>query len=69
MYTQMPSTFNSFYNDMIGLISIEDNKKEDGSIEWNFVDSDLFEKWQVILDGETYSEYFDRAADVVEKIQ
>ena len=65
----MDATFAWFCNDMINLTYIPENKKESGKINWNFVDSDLFEKWQVLLDGETYSEYFDRAADMVENTQ
>ena len=58
--------FDNFYNDMINLTNENENQNPDGSVNWNFVDSDMFEKYQVILDGETYSEYFDKAADIVE---
>jgi hypothetical protein len=58
--------FDNFYNDMINFTNENENKNPDGSVNWNFVDSDMFEKYQVILDGETYSEYFDKAADIVE---
>jgi hypothetical protein len=51
---------------MINFTNENENKNPDGSVNWNFVDSDMFEKYQVILDGETYSEYFDKAADIVE---
>ena len=43
-----------------------ENKNEDGSVNWNFVDSDMFMKWGVLLDGELYTEYFDKAADIME---
>ena len=58
--------FDNFYNDMINFTNESENQNPDGSVNWNFVDSDMFEKYQVILDGETYSEYFDKAADIVE---
>jgi|SaaInl85LU_5_DNA_1037374.scaffolds.fasta_scaffold159232_1 hypothetical protein len=58
--------FDNFYNDMINFTNENENQNPDGSVNWNFVDSDMFEKYQVILDGETYSEYFDKAADIVE---
>ena len=59
--------FDNFYNDMINLTN--ENQNPDGSIDWNFVDSDMFEKYQVILDGETYSAYFDKAADIIESTE
>jgi hypothetical protein len=58
--------FDNFYNDMINFTNENENKNPDGSVNWNFVDADMFEKYQVILDGETYSEYFNKAADIVE---
>lgn len=58
--------FDNFYNDMLGTSTKSENTNVDGSINWNYVDSDMFEKYQVILDGETYSDYFDEAADIIE---
>lgn len=61
--------FDNFYNDLIWFATEKENKNPDGSVNWNFVDSDMFEKYQVILDGETYSEYFDKAADIIESTE
>ena len=58
--------FDNFYNDLVSCASNAENTNSDGTVNWNFVDSDMFEKYQVILDGETYSTYFDKAADIVE---
>ena len=60
------NTFNQFYNDMMWTATEPENKNEDGSVNWNFVDSDMFMKWGVLLDGELYTEYFDKAADIME---
>ena len=40
----------------------------DGKINWNFVDADMFKKWSVLLDGETYTAWFDKVADEVEGV-
>ena len=61
--------FDNFYNDLIWFATEKENKNPDGSVNWNFVDSDMFEKYQVILDGETYSAYFDKAADIIESTE
>ena len=60
--------FDQFYNDLIWFATEAENKNEDGSINWNFVDADMFEKWQVMVDGETYTTWFDKAADIVEGV-
>ena len=61
--------FDNFYNDLICFATENENKNPDGSVNWNFVDSDMFEKYQVILDGETYSAYLDKAADIIESTE
>ena len=61
--------FNNFYNDMISLSTDTKNQNSDGSVNWNYVDSEMFEKYQVILDGETYTEYLDKAADIFESTE
>ena len=42
------------------------NKNNDCTMNWNFVDSDMYMKWGVLLDGELYTEYFEKAADIIE---
>jgi len=42
-----------------------ENLNEDHSINWNFVDADMFPKWSVLLDGETYTTMFDEIADMI----
>lgn len=61
--------FNFFYNDLIWYATEANNKNEDGTINWNFVDSDMFMKWGVLLDGELYNEWFNKAADIVEGVE
>ena len=58
--------FDKFFTDMKIFIGLKENTNEDGSINWSFIDSDLFMKWSVLLDGETYTEWFDKAADIIE---
>ena len=58
--------FDKFFTDMKIFMGLKENTNKDGSINWNFIDSDLFMKWSVLLDGETYTEWFDKAADIIE---
>jgi len=58
--------FDKFFTDMKIFMGLKENTNEDGSINWNFIDNDLFMKWSVLLDGETYTEWFDKAADIIE---
>lgn len=60
--------FDNFYNDLASCASDAENVNVDGTVNWNFVDSDMYEKYQVLLDGETYTEWFDKAADIVESL-
>jgi hypothetical protein len=60
--------FDKFYNDLIWFATDQDNKNKDGTINWNFVDSEMYMKWSIYLDGETYNEFFDKAADIVEGV-
>jgi hypothetical protein len=57
---------NQFKADMKSFIALDENKEQDGSINWNFIDSDMFAKWSVLLDGEHYTSWFDDAADEIE---
>ena len=58
--------FESFKTDMVSISKMEDNLNEDGSVNWNFVDSDMYMKWSVVLAGEDYTNFFNEAADFVE---
>jgi hypothetical protein len=60
--------FNKFRENMMYVVSLDENKYPDDTINWNFVDADMFEKWQVMVDGETYTEWFDRVADEIEGV-
>lgn len=57
-----------FENDLIWYATMAENKNEDGTINWNFVDTDMYGAWSVVLDGETYTEWFNKAADIVEGV-
>jgi hypothetical protein len=60
--------FNKFRENMMYVVALDENKYPDDTINWNFVDADMFEKWQVMVDGETYTEWFDRVADEIEGV-
>ena len=60
--------FDNFLANMNWFAIQTENLNEDNSIDWNFVDSDMYEKWSVVLDGETYTEWFDKAADIIEGV-
>jgi hypothetical protein len=61
--------FNKFRENMMHVVSLTENLKADNSINWNFVDSDMYMKWSVLLDGETYTEWFDKVADEIEGVE
>jgi len=54
---------------MLYAVALTENWKADNSINWNFVDADMFEHWQVLLDGETYTEWFNKVADEIEGVE
>ena len=58
--------FNQFRENMIYITTLKENLQSNGSVNWDFVDADMYDKWSVLLDGETYIEWFDRVADEVE---
>jgi len=60
--------FDKFLENMKHFVSLGENLESDGSINWSFIDSDMYIKWSVLLDGETYTEWFDKAADVIEGV-
>ena len=57
--------FDKFLENMKHFVELDENLETDGSINWNFIDSDMYMKWSVLLDGETYTEWFDKAADII----
>ena len=60
--------FDQFRENMMYAVALRENWNEDTSINWNFVDSDMYAKWSVLLAGATYIEWFDRVADEVEGV-
>ena len=60
--------FDKFRKNMMYVADREENKYPDDTINWDFVDADMFEKWQVMVDGETYTAWFDKVADEVEGV-
>lgn len=61
--------FYKFREHMMYAIALTENWKADNSINWNFVDADMFERWQVLIDGETYTAWFNKVADEVEGVE
>lgn len=61
--------FYKFREQMMYAIALTENLKADNSINWNFVDADMFERWQVLIDGETYTAWFNKVADEVEGVE
>jgi hypothetical protein len=51
---------------MAKTVNMKDNLNEDGSINWNYVDADMYMTWSVVLDGEQYTAWFDQAAEEIE---
>lgn len=60
--------FTKFRENMMYAVALRENWNKDTSVNWNFVDSDMYSKWSVLLDAATYTEWFDRVADEVEGI-
>lgn len=59
--------FDKFRENMMYVVSLDGNKYSDDTINWDFVDADMYMKWSVMLDGETYTEWFDKVADEIEE--
>jgi len=57
-----------FENDLIWYATMAENKNKDGTVNWNNVDTDMYGAWSIYLDGETYTEWFNKAADIVEGV-
>lgn len=60
--------FNKFRENMMYAVARDENKYPDDTINWDFVDADMYMKWSVMLDGETYTEWFDKVADEIEGV-
>ena len=60
--------FDKFRENMMFVVTLTENWKADNSINWNFVDSDMYMKWSVLLDGETYTDWFNKVADEIEGV-
>lgn len=60
--------FDKFRENMMYVVSLDGNKYSDDTINWDFVDADMYMKWSVMLDGETYTEWFDKVADEIEGV-
>jgi len=60
--------FDKFRENMLYTTTLKENCNADGSVNWDFVDADMYAKWSVLLDGETYTVWFDRVADEIEGI-
>ena len=58
--------FYKFRENMMYAVALTENWKADNSINWNFIDADIYMKWSVLVDGETYTKWFDKVADEVE---
>jgi hypothetical protein len=58
--------YKRFEADMAKTVDMKDNLNEDGSINWNYVDADMYMTWSVVLDGEQYTAWFDQAAEEIE---
>lgn len=60
--------FYKFRENMLYAVALGENRNSDGTVNWNFVDADMYKKWSVLLNGETYDAWFDRVADEVEGV-
>ena len=59
--------FYKFRENMMYAVTLTENWKADNSINWDFVDADMYMKWSVLVDGKTYTDWFNRVADEVEE--
>ena len=60
--------FDKFRENMMFVVTLTENWKADNSINWDFIDSDMYMKWSVLLDGETYTDWFNKVADEIEGV-
>jgi hypothetical protein len=60
--------FYKFRENMLYAVALGKNKNSDGTANWNLVDSDMYEKWSVLLNGETYDTWFNCVADELEGV-
>ncbi len=60
--------FDKFLEDTKYYVGMKENLNEDGSVNWNFIDTDMYGAWSIYLDGETYDEWFNKAADIIEEM-
>lgn len=58
--------FTKFRENMMYAIALTENRNEDASVNWNFVDADMYTKWSVLLDSATYDAWFNQVADEIE---
>ena len=58
--------FYKFRENMMYAVALKENQNPDGTVNWDFVDADMYDHWSVLLAGATYTEWFDRVADEVE---
>lgn len=65
---EQDAMYERFKEDMAITVDMVENINDDGSINWNFVDSDMYHTWSVVLDGEQYTEWFEASADIIERI-
>ena len=60
--------YERFKADMAITVDMVENINDDGSINWNYVDADMYMTWSVVLDGEQYTEWFEASADIIERL-
>lgn len=60
--------FEKFVADMKVCIDNVENLKADNNPNWDHIDADMYAKWSVVIDGETYGMWFDTAADMIEGV-
>lgn len=58
--------FDLFRENMMYFASLKENLNKDGTVNWNFIDADMYDKWTLLLDAKTYVEWFDLVADEME---
>lgn len=60
--------FYKFRENMMYVVALVENWKADNTINWDFVDADMYQRWSVLIDGNTYTEWFDKVANEVKGI-
>ena len=64
----MTDLFDMFRKEMIAAINDAENLNDDSSVNWNYVDSDMYEVYGGVLVEPIYYDWFNEVADEIEGV-